>query len=60
MSKSPAELIAEIKLLQDELEKLGVRRERIVFHRLGTEQLENELDAVSDQLETRKRFLGVK
>ena len=52
-------LINEISAVQDELEKLGVRRERINFRRLSAEELEVEFDAVGEQLKTRKRFLGV-
>jgi len=53
------EIIAEIKSLQDELEKLAVKRERIKFYRLSAEELAEELDAVTRQLETRKQWLGV-
>ncbi len=53
------QIITEIKRLHDELRRLEVKPEYINFKRLNLEQLETELDAVSGQLETRKRFLGV-
>ena len=53
------ELIASIKLLHDELRQLDVKPEHINFKVLKPEQLQTELDAVSRQVETRKRFLGV-
>lgn len=53
------ELILQIRHLQDELVNLGVRREYINFRRLKTEDLEAELDAFSDQLKQRKKFLEV-
>ena len=59
-NKSPDELIAEIKAVREELAELGVtRHEYINFRRLSAEDLEQELDAVSEQLERRKKFLGV-
>lgn len=58
-NKTPEDLINEISAVQDELEKLGVRRERINFRRMSAEDLELELEAVGEQLKTRKRFLGV-
>ena len=57
--KTPDELINEIKALNTELLKLGVRPEYINFRRLSFEDLEMEFDAVGEQLKTRKRFLGV-
>lgn len=61
MDKTPEELrlINEIEALHDELRKLDVYPERIPFSKLGVEGLEIELDAVGEQLKTRKRFLGV-
>jgi hypothetical protein len=53
------ELAAEIRGVQDELERLGVRRERINFHRMPDEELETLTESISEQFETRKRFLGV-
>ncbi len=60
MPETRDELIAAIRSLQDELCELKVKREYINFRRLKDEDLELELEAVSDQLKTRKRFLGVK
>jgi len=54
-----AELIAEIKAVQSELAELGVKREYINFRRLKDDDLKQELDAVREQLKTRKRFLEV-
>lgn len=53
------ETIIEISRLQDELERLGVKRERVNFRRLGDEELEEVAGSIIEQLETRKRFLGV-
>lgn len=53
------ELIDRIKLLHDELRRLEVKPEYINFKRLSLEGLRAELEAVSEQLERRKRFLGV-
>ena len=52
-------MIAQIRRLQDELAALGVRREYINFRRLSDERLAEELDAFSDQLAQRKKFLEV-
>lgn len=59
--KSAAEqiVIGEIRKIQDELVSLGVRRERVNFQKLNAEQLNDFLESVREQLETRKRFLGV-
>jgi len=38
---------------------LNVKRERINFRRLNGEELEEIADGCAEQLETRKRFLGV-
>lgn len=59
MDKTADELIAEIFAVQDELVKLDVRRERINLRKMSVEDLEFELEAVGEQLKTRKRFLGV-
>ena len=58
MRDETAEIIASVRAVQDELERLGARRERIIVHRLSPDELEAELIAVSEQLNRRKRFLG--
>lgn len=52
-------MIAQIRAMQDELARLGVRREYINFRRLKDEELAEEFDAVFDQLKQRKKFLEV-
>lgn len=59
MPKTPDEFINEISAVRIELEKLGVPPERINLTRMSIDDLEVELDALSEQLKTRKRFLGV-
>ena len=59
MSKTPDELINEIRAVRIELEKLGVPPERINLRRMSSDDLEVESGALSEQLKTRKRFLGV-
>lgn len=52
------ELITQIKSLHDELRRLDVKPEYINFKRLTLEGLQAEFEAVSEQVKTRKRFLG--
>lgn len=56
---NPELIVFEIKVIQDELERTGVKREYINFKRLSPEELLAELDARVEQLKTRKRFLEV-
>lgn len=55
-SENSENLIAEIREIQDELEKLGVRRERVNFKRMSDEDLEEFLESIGEQLRTRKKF----
>lgn len=52
-------VIAEILRIQDELASLGVRRERVDSGEMSSEQLNDFLESVREQLAARKRFLGV-
>lgn len=54
------EIIEKIRGVQDELFALGVKREYINFRRLSDDDLLDELEAVSDQLKQRKKFLEIK
>lgn len=54
------ELIAEIRALQDELESLQVKRERIRFYDLKDFELPEVLESVRAQVLQRKKFLGGK
>jgi hypothetical protein len=54
------DLINDIYALQDELEALDVKRERFNFRRLTDLEIVEILDSIVEQLEQRKRFLGVK
>lgn len=51
-------LIAQVRAVQAEIEKLGVRPESIRFDRLSVEQLEAEKEAVFGQLTQLKKFRG--
>lgn len=51
-------VIGEIHKIQDELESLGVRRERVNFGRMNAEELNDFLESAGRQLQTRKRWLG--
>jgi len=53
------EIIALIAKVQDELERLGIRRERENFRCWSDEQLEEFLENKRDQMLTRKKFLGL-
>jgi len=53
------EIIALIAKVQDELERLGIRRERENFRLWSDEQLEEFLESKRDQMLTRKKFLGL-
>lgn len=59
--RTPDELIVigEIHKIQDELEALGVRRERKNFNAMTSEELNDFLETVSDQMQARKRWKGV-
>jgi hypothetical protein len=52
-------VIAEIHKIQDELEVLGVRRERKNFKEMTSEQLNDFLETVAAQLQARRRWKGV-
>ncbi len=54
-----AEIITLIAQVQDELERLGIRRERENFRLWSDEQLEEFLENKRDQMLTRKKFLGL-
>lgn len=58
-NKSTDELTAEIKAIYDELIRQGVFPKRINLTNASFEVLEAELEAVGDQLERRKKWLGV-
>lgn len=60
ISETNEQMIAEIRLVQDELIDLGVRREPARLSVLSTEELTEFRESIYDQLRTRKRFLGGK
>jgi hypothetical protein len=60
VEKERDRLIAEIRSLQDELEKREVKRERIKLYDLDEAGLEKELNSLREQLKRRKEFLGEK
>lgn len=53
------QLITEIEAIHNELYKLKVIPEKIQFAKLEIDDLEMELEAVTEQLKTRKRFLRI-
>lgn len=52
------EIIEKIRAVQDELVRLGVKKQYIPFAKLDDDGLNAELEAVTEQLERRKKFLG--
>lgn len=52
-------VIAEIRKIQDDLEALGVRREGVNLNKMNSEQLNDFLESVREQLEARKRWKKV-
>lgn len=55
-----SELITKIKAIYDELVILKVKPENLNLLNLDYLALQEEFEAVSEQLKTRKRFLGNK
>lgn len=55
-----SELITKIKAIYDDLVILKVKPEKVNLLVLGYNELAEEFEAVSNQLQTRKRFLGIK
>lgn len=58
MNRNSEAIINEIRRVYEDLRRLGVKPEYVDLRRLSNEQLTDEFEAVSDQLKTRKRFLG--
>ena len=57
--KSRDEMISEIVHIYRELRRHTVFPKEIRLHKASDEDLETELEAVSDQLKQRKKWLGV-
>lgn len=59
-NKNRVGIMMQISAAYDELVTLKIKPEREDLNALSFEALLEELEAVSEQLKTRKRFLGMK